>query len=143
MHQLTISPHYLLPVREHDGKQQFFIRTHTGEKKREEDAKVQDFREVYLLEHKEETSIVALQSCMQNGVNQNDSICIHETNIDSAKSMLEWIKGRTTQNCNRIAGPFVPGSIVWAKSGNIWWPARVSLSFLFSAFFSDCACNHN
>ena len=140
-YQLTVSPHCILPVREHDGKQQLFIRTHT-KKKREEDARVQDFREIYLLEYKEETSIVALQSCVQKGANQNDSICIHETNIDSANSMLEWIKGRTTQNPNRIAGPFVPGSIVWAKSGNIWWPARVSQVFFFLRFLQT-ACNHN
>jgi len=124
--QLTFSPHCLLAVIDIAGKPQFLIRTHTKQN-REEDARVQDFSEIYLLERNEETSIAALQKCVQNGVQKNDSMYIHETNTDSAKLVLEYIKGRATQ----IAGQFEPGSIVWAKSSNIWWPARVSVIFPF------------
>ena len=139
--QLTFSPHCLLAVIDIAGKPQFFIRTHTKQM-REEDARVQDFSEIYLLERNEEASVAALQNCVQNGVKQKGSICIHESNIDSAKSVLEWIKGRTTHISNRIAGPFVPGSIVWAESGNLWWPARVSLIPLYSWSFAEYLCNH-
>jgi len=134
--QLTLSLRCLLAVIDIAGNPQFYVQTYTmkkrHDKQRVEHARVQDFSEIYLLERDEETSIAALQKCVQNGVEKNDSIYIHKTNIDSAKLVLEFIKGRTAQ----IAGRFKPGSIVWAKSGNIWWPARVSVIVFFCIFFS-------
>ena len=130
--------YFLLPVIDLLPKQQFFIRTNT-KKWGEEDARVQDFSEIYLLERNEKRSIAALENCVQKGM-QNNSICLHKQNFDSAVSVLDWIKGGKPQNPDRIAVGFEPGTIVWARFDNRWWPARVSAILLVSFRFLEGVC---
>ena len=92
-----------MPVTNKAEEKQFYIRTTNstkkingkwGKKRWEKDGRAIDFSEIYLLKRHEEASIEALQNCVQNDVNTNNSICIHETNTEFAKLALEYISER-------------------------------------------------
>jgi len=106
----------------------------------EEDAPIQDFSRIYLLERDQPKSIAVLEQCLTNR-KRHGCISLHEDNVDSAKLVLDWIKDGKLLYFDRIlADQFVPGTIVWAKFQDTWWPARVSAIFAFSLLFPLNVC---
>ena len=115
-------------------KHQLAIRTVT-KTNQEEDAPTQDFSKIYLLERNHPKSIAVLEKCLTNR-ERDGFISLHEDNVDSAKLVLDWIKDGKQLDSDRIlADQFMPGTIVWAKFQDTWWPARVSAIFAFSWLF--------
>jgi hypothetical protein len=70
-----------------EGQDGFYIRTETDENG-QQDTKVKDFSQIYLLKQGEHWSIRALH----NGLQANSKYALHETNTNHAKRVLSWIK---------------------------------------------------
>ena len=106
-----------------------YIRTETED--REEDTRVHDFEEIYLLKRGEPSSIKALEYGLQQAGCEYE---LHRTNKISGTKVLHWIRdGKCT------VGEFAPWDIVWATypaSSQRWWPARVK----FISFFLQLWC---
>ena len=88
--------------------------------------------EIFLLKHCDPASIEALQNLLESDSSQ---MCIHHTNMEEAKLVLERLKAVSAEGVEEMAGDgsfasgrrFAPGAIIWTTFRSRWWPARVSL----------------